>query len=333
MAHFLARFYRIKQCGYYPFPATPIPLIGDADYLFEELAEWGKGRNLQDTRLPVVEGELPTYLMSVAKRAGCWVLVLWNEVPSGEAGVASVMGNSKVGRPVIQDNAIAAGSIPGFPTYFLCIPGSNLFATLKYGDRVNGLRGCKHYLAAFQEVGTACAVIQINDEGDVAVLGYRDVSGDVLNLHSRFQLQLIRSGTQRSTILASVSRIRKIVRVKEMDPNEAEDRKMYQKALDWIGVTEPPAPAAVRFKQEIEARPTREEVAEIIDSVIDEVEARVNDVGFVLSGQASPIWLSGSIPAETLELDVQEEEGAFGAKKMVGILSRRRDQIVATAEQ
>lgn len=332
MAEFTARFYRVTKCGYYPYQVDSDPVMGSLQYLFEELAAWGAGKDLRDTKLPVPTSALPTYLMGVAQRAGCWALVLWNEVPAGEGGVASVVGTSKVGRPVIRENAIAAGTIPGFPTYFLCIPEHDLFVTLKFGDRVIGLAGCKNYLSVFQELCTAAAEVVEDEDGNVRVEGYRDNDGELLSLHPRFRLQLVRSGTQRAKILAQVNRIRKVVRVKEMDATATDDRAMYQKALDYLGLTQRLPPESVKFRQEVEFRPTREEVATIIDQVGDDVEAAVNDIGFVLTGGQTPIWLSGSIPADTLQLDIIEEDGAFDAADMVQILSRRKAHIVAASE-
>lgn len=332
MPDFKARFYNVSKCGYYEFPAESERVLGGLDYLMRELAHWSNGKNLVDTRLPTPSSDFPTYLAGIAHRAGCWVFVLWNEVPAGQGGVASVMGTSPVGQPEVHENRVVAGTIPGFPTYFLVIPGHSLFATLRL-DTVTGLEGCKNYLKTFQEISTRVAVPEVDDAGIAYVAGYENEEGEVLALYPRFQLQLIRSGTRRAAILAKSSKIRKIVRVKEMDPTDREDRALYQRGLDWIGLTHRPPADKVKFRQEVEVRPTREEAAGIIDAIIDEVEPRVNDVGFVFVGEQSPLWLSGSIPADTLSVDVDEEEGVYSATALVATLSRRRDQIIAASQE
>lgn len=333
MAEFTARFYEVMKCGYYPYAADSEAELGGFEFLLKELEAWSSGKNLEDTRLPTSKNSFPTYLMSIGKRAGCWVIVLWNEVPSSEGTIASVVRTSKVGNPTIHENEIAENSIPGFPTYFLCMPDHDLVATLKYGDRVVGLGGFKSYISVFQEISTSIAVVDVDEDDPYQynVDGYLDEAGDIHGLHAKFQLQLLRSGTQRAAILAQSARIRKIVKVKEMDPTVSTDRAWYQRGLAWLGMTAQVPVDAVKFRQEIEVSPSREDVAAIIDSVIDDVEAKTNDVGFYMRGEGSPMWLSGSIPGHVLEIDVQQENGAFNAAAVANAVSRRKQAILASA--
>lgn len=335
MPDFNARFYNVIKCGYYPFAADSDPELGGFAWLLEQLLAWSQNRTLEQTRLPMPTNALPTYLLNIARRGHTWVIVLWNEVPSTDGTVASVSANSRVGRPRMHGNPIAAGSIPGFPTYFVCLPDEDLVVTLKSEDRVVGLTGFKNFLSAFQDVGTSIADVDF-DEDDPSryeINGYRDEFEDVQNLHARFQLQLRRSGTQRAEILRQYQKIRKIVRVKEMDPTDQTDLALYQRGLIWIGLQGRPMQDKLKVKQEIEIDPTRAEVAAVIDSVMDELERGSNDVGFVLRGEANPIWLSGSIPGHELRVDAVPEDGVFDAGVLADSINRRRTVLMAAANQ
>lgn len=330
MAQFVARLYRVAKAGYYEYGADT-PSLGGVEFLFDELEAWGAGKTLEQTKLPTPSDTLPTYLMSVGRRGTCRVVVLWNEVPSSEGAVASVSRTSRVGHPTIHANAIAANSIAGFPTYFACFPDDNFVITLRYNDVVTGLQSFKNYVSVFQELSTSLAVVEesTTTPGEYVVLAYRDGDGNELqNLHARFDLQLQRSGNQRAKILAQFDSIRKIVRVKEMDPTVVADRQRYQRFLDWLGITRPPPGESVKFRQELAIRPTRAEVAAIIDQVMEDVEPRINDVGFVFRGGGSPLWLSGSIPSRIIDIDVQAVDGVFDASSLANLISRRRAAIL-----
>ena len=334
MTEFVARFYDVNKCGYYPYARDSEPVLGGFEFLLEELRAWSAGKTLEQTRLPLPTNVLPAYVMGVAKRASCWVIVLWNEVPSSETGVASVSRNSPVGNPTMHENPIAANSIPGFPTYFLCLPESELVATLKVGDRITNLPSFKNYLAAFQELSTSIAVVSTDDDdpSESEVLGYMNDEGEILHLHPRFQLHVRRSGTQRRAILAKSSQVRKIVRVKEMDVSSQVELQLYQRTLMWLGLTPRPPEDKAKFRHEIDFRPTREELATVIDGVLDDVEAVTNDVGFVLKGGQSPLWLSGTIPSQAIDIDAHEHDGVFDAVNLATLLNNRKSSILAAAD-
>lgn len=333
MAEFNARFYKVRKCGYYPYSASSDREIGGFPFLLEQLLAWSQNKTLERSRLPGSSEELPTYLLNIARHGSCWVIALWNEVPSSDSTVASVSRTSRVGQPQIHGNPIAAGSIPGFPTYFLCLPNHDLVATLKHEDRVTGLSGFKNYLSTFQEMGTSIADVEF-DRDDLSryeVRGYRLTDGQVKSLHPRFELQLLRSGTQRAAILSKHAQIRKVIRVKEMDPTSRIDRTLYQRGLAWLGLTNKPIAERFRVRQEFDVELSQEEVATVIDGVGDDLEREKNDVGFLVRGEASTIWLSGSILGHQIRVDAVQEDGVFDAANLAELINRRRNAILAAA--
>lgn len=333
MTDFQARYYDVNKCGYYPYAGDSGPTIGGFKFLLEELREWSKGKTLEQTRLPLSSNVLPAYLLDVGKRVNTWVIVLWNEVPSSEGGVASVSRNSPVGSPTIHENPIAKNSIPGFPTYFLCIPENDVVATLKHGDRITNLPSFKSYFSVFQELSTSVAVVGTgnDDPAENEVLGYMSDEGEILSLYPRFQLHVRRSGTQRKAILAQSAKVRKIVRVKEMNVASNIEIQLYQRTLVWLGLTPRPPEEKAKFRHEIDFRPTREELAAVIDNVLDDVEPKTNDVGFVMHGEQKPIWLSGSIPSHSIDIDAQVRDGVFDATSLATLLHNRMAAIIAAA--
>lgn len=47
MTEFIARFYDVNRCGYYPYATDSDPVLGGFDFLLEELKAWGNGKTLE----------------------------------------------------------------------------------------------------------------------------------------------------------------------------------------------------------------------------------------------------------------------------------------------
>ena len=333
MGDLYVRFYDVAKCGYYPWAADSEPRFGDVAFLLSELKGWGVGKTLEQTRLPTPKGTFPTYLFDIVAHKNCWLVVLWNEVPTEDGAVISVSAKAKVGKAKLIDNPIEAGSIPGFPTYFAIFPDQELIATLRLPDRVNGLPGFKGFLSTFLETATSVVVVDDSDPSEPEVLGYTDPEQSEVTraVHPRFQLQLRRSGIQSDKIIQNAERIRKVIRVREMDIAAASDRAFFQKMLDFTGLTAKPRDQTVRLKYELEVEATRKDIATFVREVEDDVEPQVNDVGFVFDRETDTHWLSNAIPHFVLQVSTQRTDGLYDPDDLAKEIFSNKGKLLAAA--
>ncbi|MBV6786112.1 hypothetical protein KWH02_13105 [Xanthomonas campestris pv. uppalii] len=330
MSKFSTKFYRVTHCGYYRHGGHTAE-IGDMEYFLSELSDWAATKSLEDTRAEGSGDRLTAYLFDIKHYGGCWVVVLWNEVPADAGAVASVPANAPVGGATALANPVAANSIPGFPTYFLFIPDDDLVAPLVYGDSVLGLQQFKYYAYNFLENSTSAVNFEELDD-DVTILGYEDDDGEVhANLRPRFDIQLKRGGRQTEAIIQRATSIRSIIRVAEVNTIAPPDRARFQKFLDFFNLTAEPAAKKVRIRQEIPVTVTQQQVREMIESLGDDIIPKRNDLAFKFERDSKPYWLSGGIPTGTYEVPVNKAHGVFPADELARAFSRRKAAVIGDA--
>lgn len=331
MAEFQARFYRITHCGYYMWGRSEAE-IGGTEYVLNDMQSWSLGKSLLNTKVAGEGDRLSAYLLDIKQAAGCWVGTLWNEVPAADGAIASVPMNAVVGGATVVSNPVAANSIPGFPTYFLFIPASELLVTLRHSDSLVGLGQLKYYFQNFLE--RSCSVVDLDDSDldDVVVNGYVDDDDELReDVRPSFSIQLKRGGSQEATLLQHAPRIRSIIRVSEIETHRALGRDRFQQALQWMGVTGTPAGRKIRIRQEMPVKVTRAQLESLIESMGDDVVPKRNDLAFRLEKDPKQYWLSGGIPHGKYELAVGREDGVFPADHLATELSRLRRQILQDA--
>lgn len=329
MAKFMARPYRVTKCGYYLWRDTT-PRIGDLESVLEDLKNWSAGKQLVQTKIEGSASKLPTYLFDLRKAGDCWVLVLWNEVPSDQGSVSSVMPTDTVGSANVLPNRLHANSIPGFATYFLFIPSAGLVVPLRAGDVVTGLEQFKEYFRIFLHRSSSWVVLDDqSDDVPPPIVGYLDRDDEVnSSVWPRFDIQLLRLGTQSDMIISKAADIRKVIRVQEIDPMIARDRAKFQRMLDAIGMTAAPRGKTVRVQQELAVTMTEEQVVELIESVTPDIEPLKNDVAFEFVGDTRSHWLSYSIPRLEFELAIEKRDGVYDVAQLATLLDRKRDEIL-----
>lgn len=330
MSKFSTRFYGVTHCGYYKHGGHNAQ-IGSLEYFLTELKEWADGKSLEETRAEGSGDRLTTYLFDIKQYDGCWVAILWNEVPAEDGAVASVPANALVGSATALANPVAANSIPGFPTYFLFITEADLVVPLIYGDGVLGLQQFKYYAINF--LGNSTSAVNFNEDGlDVEILGYEDGNGELHDdLRPRFDIQLKRGGKQDAAIIQRAASIRSIIRVAEVKTIAPPDRARFQKFLDFFNLTAEPAAKKVRIRQEIPVEVTQEQVRAMIESLGDDLVPKRNDLAFKFERDPKPYWLSGGIPTGSYEVKVNKVDGVFPAEQLVRAFSRRKAAVIGDA--
>lgn len=334
MANFIARFYRVSQCGYFRWGESD-PSIASLEETLSSLATWSSGKSLLATRVEGIGEKLPSYLFDIKNYGRCWVITLWNEVPTEDGSVTSVMGTDIVGSADVQATAIAAGAIPGFPSYAAFFPEYDLYISLKNADVIAGTEQVKNYFQTFLSRSAPWVSVDVTDPANPEIVGYVDLDDHERAIHTdlypRFSIQVQKTGDERAEMIRKVTSIRKVIRVNEINTLRAPDRALYQRALAIAGLEGTPQGRTVRIRQEIPVRLTRDQLVALLNSVEPELIPKRNDVAVVFDRDQREHWLSGVIPNLELDLDIDKDEGVFPAIGLARRLAARRTALIEAA--
>jgi len=299
-----------------------------------ELSHFATNKRLIDTRLAKDTRSLKTYLAGVSEHNGVYVVALWNEVQNTGNAINSLPGDATVGSARAVRTRVAKGNIPGYPTYFVAIPADELIGTLRVIDNIPGLDAFRSYMGNFLEGSTRAAVVELVG-GEVQIAGYRRAKGrQVEPLHPRFSLQVRRNRDQAEMLRTNASRVRKVVRVRELDVvANPSDFTIWQEFMVKLGL---PATAAtkeeMRIKYEVDINQDEAAVIRLINENENIVVAKENDYGFILQGDAETHWLSNAIAGGKLEIEVNGVNGVFQADVLSSALGRRKSVLRALAK-
>lgn len=305
-------FYSITQCGFYSWGGDT-PLFGTTSQLLTEIEAWSKGKELQQTKLYEPKGDLlPVYLLDITQHGNDWLVTIWNQVPSTEKGVASVMGSSKVGDANVVMNQVAKGSIPGFATYFWFLPNTEVFASVRFRHLITAQKAMQEYMESFLEFASSHAVLE-RQEGphiDAILMGYKeDPAGSEqpsLKIYPKFRAELVKKPGKHEHILKNIEQISRVERSMQLRLDKKEDLSMFQAILRFTNMHNPVnPPKQMRFNYRLATGVTKDEVQAIIDSWNAGAEKQWDDYGFVFRGSNSIHWLSHSLAREDVDLNIE----------------------------
>ena len=231
-------FYNVTACGYYA-RSDDSPVFGSLREILEDLRIWSIGKSIAQTKLyEPAEGSdfLSTYLLNINSQDGDWLLSTWNETPSTEAGVASIVRDSPLTNPVVVMNEIQANSIPGYATYFWFLPGEDLFASVRLKKRTQtGQKPMQKYLeSALSKVSS----YTFTEPTMGRIIGYGRPGEEPLSLHPRFRTSLASNPGNRELILQNSEQISRVYRKETLHLNRAEQRSRWQSMLRMIGLNQ-----------------------------------------------------------------------------------------------
>lgn len=303
-------FFKVDKCGFYKSRSST-PDFGDLASTLANISTWGQGRDLGLTKTYEPDGDselLPTYLLDIVQNRGDWVLALWNETPSNEAGVASVSASSPVGNAQVEITDLARGRIPGFATYFWFIPSRNIFATIRFQHLLAGQPAMQWYIKSFLTTQSKHAAKRSNAAGEIEVLGYRHRSNEPTrtDVEPRFKTSMYRKPGDTPYLIQHVTEIRKVVRKMTIRPNMPESRDFWQHMLRAANLSAPRhEPPRVKIKYELDASLSETQLKALIADWERSHDRTWDDYGFVLAGEAAnPYWLSRSIARQPFDLDI-----------------------------
>ncbi|WP_429158125.1 hypothetical protein [Aeromonas media] len=339
-------FYRIDECGYYNY-GKEVPAFGSVSQILKDLHAWGMDKSIENTKLyEPADGSnyLSTYLFNIRQNKNDWLLTTWNETPATEAGVPSVLKDSKVAAPGVIINDIKADSIPGYATYFWFLPDENLFASVRFRKRpLTGQPQMRKYIESALSLISSCVVLATKAEvdGTHKILGYRDPSLGSADLpkpqpQPRFNTSLAHKAGNRELIRQNASRISKIYRKETLQLKHMDKREWWQSALQRFGIsagTDYSRTDEVNIKYEISPESFDiQQVNAMIKSWDDSEETRSDwdDYGFGFVGSSTtPHWLSYSTLKASAELDVVwDNDEVVNADNLLKQLHKRKTAIL-----
>ena len=314
-------FYEIDRCGYYD-PDNNVPRFCSLPALMPDVAAWVRHNNkpLSDTRtfsVPDNSDLLQVYCHNIrcSSTTQDYLVTTWNETPSIDGQTASVSAHEPVGHAKVYLNEVKANTIPGFPTYFWIIPSRNVLATIRFDHPQNGQAGLCLYLRSFLQ--KCSSHVQIDPAWDrieeIRVMGYCEHPGvQPQPLRPQFSTRLLRKPGAHRLIRQKRQQIRKVIRKNRIRTRDQNDVGLWQKMLRGIGMSAPPvARNDVKVKWELEFTPTEEQLNQIIESWEKQHELQWDDVGFVMTGEPEPLWLSHIFVKMELQIDVRRPNPAI----------------------
>ncbi|MCR3951022.1 hypothetical protein [Aeromonas hydrophila] len=339
-------FYRIDECGYYNYGKED-PAFGTASQILKDIQKWSLDKSIENTKLyEPADGSnyLSTYLLNISKYKDYWLLTTWNETPTTEAGVPSVLKTSKVSAPGVIINDIKADSIPGYATYFWFLPDESMFASVRFRNRtLTGQPQMRKYIESALSFISSCVVLATKAEADGThkILGYRDPSLGSTDLpkpqpQPRFNTSLAQKAGNRELIRQKANEISKIYRKETLQLKHMDKREWWQSALQRFGITagsDYNRTDDVNIKYEISPESLNLPIVnKIIKSWDDSEDTRSewDDYGFGFVGSSTtPHWLSHSTLKASVELDViWDNDEVINAENLLKQLNKRKALIL-----
>jgi hypothetical protein len=321
-------FHAVSACGYYRY-AEALPEFGLLPDFLDQLKQWSIGKSLGNTQITNAAGGnvLPVYLYGIDTHAGGAVLVtMWNEIPAASGNnVASVAANDKVGNVVQHMNSVKKGTIPGFPTYFLFLPGADAFAALKVEGLVTAQPAFQGYCEQFLSTQSSFAVqmpVDPTDPDKVVTFGYRADAKNQPNpkLYPRFRTKIFTKPALTAEIVNRWDDVREVQRTAKIKFKTADQRSAWQKGLGAMKMGAPKTkPRTATLHSSLTVRLTRAEVKTLIADWGQQAQnTDWDDYGFRFKGESKVNWLSQATAKGDLSLDgIRGQDGTVEAAKLL----------------
>jgi len=346
MANIRVTCFRATRAGFYEHGHHE-PVFGSYVELLEDVHHWANTPGLlvsNTATFSVEEGDdeeatenkhLPVYCYESVRDedTGDALLTLWNETEHADGEVAGVHGNQAVGDAEVEVQQFEEDSIPGYPTYFWFCPEHSLVAAVQEIGRYRliGREGMHRYLTGFLSLFSQWAII--NEDDDTEIVGY-GVNGEE---HPRAVRPYFRSNPvdrpgQIEIIKRRRADIRKIIRKSEFPNLRPNQDNVFRSFLGSFFIPDQIDHPLVtdRYKIEMDYRPSRAELDDMIDSWQQEDFDGWNDLGFVMSGEQTPRWVSHSRARRDILIDFDRKNSTvIDAQSLLGGLTAFKNELLA----
>lgn len=329
-------FYDISQFGYYKRKVDS-PIFGDLQGTLEELSTWASRLNRLDaTRMNGIDRR-GCFLVDARNIGsnGDFLLVFWNESHNNDGIVPSIFLNSTKGNPLIAENEVEEGSVPGFPTYFLVIPSRMKLVAVRFDGDSSCMPNVALYIQGFMRTFSRHVVRTDAVDGEMRILGYKINPGDAdeppQTLAPRVRVKLVPKPSAVQEILGRQLDIKAVIREETLNTQLLEDRSKLSKALSWIrnGAVGPSIVSeSLKTVVEVDYTPNTDELTALIDEFVQSGDLENFDLGFKLRGAPNVKWLGRGALQQKLDLDVVRSNGMAPIEPLAVALHNVRHQVL-----
>ncbi|MDE1143603.1 MAG: hypothetical protein PW999_29125 [Paraburkholderia tropica] len=335
--------FEISRCGYYvPFARKDAHLFGSTESMLKDLAAWADGRSLVGTQTYGFSSEmLPTYLLDVKSSKDEYLVCTWNRTTDASGNVLSVPGGAKVGSAKASTAKLPAGNIAGYPTYFWFRPNEDRFSTIQFPGALNGRQNLIAYTTAFLQKFNPQHVIAKKDgnlhaEVHNCIEGYQE-SPDATEYYEQngvmplFESDMVRNPGLIEEIRNDLDSVHTIIRKETISATTAAGKSHLGGFLGGFGVQKAKVTESeYRISYKVKYRPSEDEFDDMVKRYEEISATRWDDIGFLMSGRTSPIWLSGSVARTKADIDVVREDGVVNAQHLLEMLQLHRKVLLKT---
>lgn len=328
-------FYDIQRCGFYKYGDNQV-LFGNISDTLKDLHQWVQGASLSETKVHDHIGSiLGTYVAALEPSQGnkSYLLVLWNQVPSTEAGVLSLKTDAVIGQQqTLIENPIEQDSIAGYPTCFWFIPEKNCFASIVFEKGLTGKRALELYLFNFLRHCSQYVQVGQSEDGE-EVIYFVDPNNEDNQTYRRpyFVSKVCHKTTKKQFFEKRLDKVRKILFRTHFNASQKVPYEGYQKLLNILGCSLPSNYLEKQLSYQVEMTVDEHSIdfETLYQTWEDEFEELNIDYGFKLTGDSTPYWFSGSIAKGEFELSgLNLSDLVENPKKLLAELEAQRSEIL-----
>lgn len=307
-------FFNVNKCGLYRL-FSEVPKALELSETFQKLEEWRQGRNFEATNPwdPTKKRNKTSCYFKAChfdKQTGDYLLVLWkgDSDRHGPLYGISINPDGTTGAAVKQTQTNS--KIPmvwGRPCYYWIIPEVNCIASIKFEnsrcdsamfqDWVNGCMSLRVPLDEYKQVTTETGLRRIQ---------FPDEEKTPYRYSFQFDLSLRTLSTAAAKMTELAQRVTHIIRRETVSIKNQDKRRGWAKFFKRFDV---PFTSAIdnssrRVELRIEAKPTVEELKEIIDEhAMDRENGGWEDTGFVLDNSSRTVWAGSYRLTENIAIE------------------------------
>ncbi|MGX7005128.1 hypothetical protein [Caballeronia sp. KNU42] len=332
----------VTRCGYFvPFARNNAHLFGDAESMLADLASWSAGVDLVQTQTYAPGDELlPTYLLDVKSAKREYLVGTWNGTADSSGNVLSVPATAKVGSAQATTAVLPPGNIAGYATYFWFRPDQQEFSTVQFAGGLNGRQNMLAYTNAFLAKFNPRHVVakgSVTLKADVhrCIEGYREAQDDTLEVlplekaYPVFESLLVRNEGRINEIKRNLASVHTIIRKETITATTAAGKSHLGGIMGVFGVEKARTNEHdYRVRYQIKYRPTAAEFDAMVETYKAVSGNGWDDIGFLMTGRSSPLWLSGSMARTKAEIEVVRNGHVVDAPQLLRTLQLHRAELL-----
>ncbi len=304
--------------------------------MLKDLASWSSGRSLVTTQTYGFSDEmLPTYLLDVKSSNGEYLVCTWNRTTDASGNVLSVPGGAKVGAAAAASAILPPGNIAGYPSYFWFRPKENQFSTVQLPGSLNGRQNLIAYTTAFLEKFNPQHVVakqnaDLHAETHKCIDGYRENPDaeeyyEIKDASPIFDSVMVRNSGVVEKIRRELDSVHTIIRKETIKATTAAGRTHLDGVLGFFGVNKAKAvDSEYRVSYKVKYSPDVPEFDRMVERYEEFGASQWDDIGFLMSGRASPMWLSGTVARKKIDVELVVKNNVIDTEHLLGLLQLHR---------